>query len=200
MLLRALPVADPDRLVNLSAPGLKPGQQLSGQAGDVEALFSYPMFRDLERVQNVFTDIAAHAAFGANLSYRRETLSGSGLAVSGSYFQVLGVQPALGRLIGPGDDRAVGESDVVVLSYPYWRGRLGGRPDVLNDTLIVNGRTMTIVGVAPRGFEGTTLGTRHEVYVPITMRGSINPGWEDWKGFDNRRSYWTTCLHASALA
>ncbi|MPY89718.1 MAG: FtsX-like permease family protein [Luteitalea sp.] len=189
MLLRALPVSDPDRLVNLSATGPRWGSHV----GDLAAAdaqgdpFTYPMFRDLERLQTSFTGIAAHKGFGASLSFQHETLSGSGLAISGSYFSVLGVQPTLGRLVGPGDDRAVGESDVVVLSHAYWQRRFGGNPNVLNDTLVVNGRRMTIVGVAPRGFEGTTLGRRPEVYVPITMYGYMNPGWE---GFDDRRSYW----------
>src|SRR3954464_8620489 len=106
MLLRPLPVAEPSRLVNLGAPGPKPGSQSSNQAGGTDAVFSYPMFRDLQRVQTVFTDIAAHRQFGANLSYRGRMLSGEGMLVSGSYFPALGVQPALGRLIGPQDDRA----------------------------------------------------------------------------------------------
>src|SRR5213592_1398581 len=67
VLLRTLPVREPNRLVNLSAPGPKPGSQSCNQAGDCEAVFSYPMFRDLEKAQTVFTDIAAHRTFGANL-------------------------------------------------------------------------------------------------------------------------------------
>jgi predicted permease len=71
--------------------------------------------------------------------------------------------------------------------YGYWTSRLGSNPAVLNDTIIVNGQAMTIVGVAPRGFNGTTLGNEPKVFVPITMRALMSPG---WKGFDNRRSYW----------
>jgi hypothetical protein len=158
-------------------------------AGDSEgnAAFSYPMFRDLEQLQTVFTGIAAHKRFAANLSFHGDSLSGSGLAVSGSYFPVLGVQPALGRLFGTGDDRVAGESDVVVLSHAYWQRRFGGAVNVLNDTLVVNGRRMTIIGVAARGFDGTTLGRRPDVYVPITMFGHMNP---EWRGFDDRRSHW----------
>src|SRR2546428_5960911 len=110
ILLRPLPVPDPDRLVNLEAPGPKPGSQSCNQAGDCDSVFSYPMFRDLERVQSVFTGIAAHRLFGANLGYRSQTLSGEGLLVSGSYFPTLQAQPALGRLLAPGDDRVAGES------------------------------------------------------------------------------------------
>ena len=187
MLLRPLPVADPGRLVNLSAPGPKPGSNSCNQAGECEDVFSYQMFRDLEKAQSLFTGIAAHRLFGANLAYKGQTLSGSGMLVSGSYFPLLGLQPALGRLLGPGDDRAVGESRVVVLSHRYWQSRFGLNPAVLNDTLVVNGQSLTIVGVMPRGFDGTTLGSQPEVFVPVTLRGQMEPG---FTGFDNRRSYW----------
>jgi predicted permease len=187
MLLRALPAQEPGRLVNLSAPGPKPGSQSCNQAGDCDEVFSYPMFRDLERIQTVFTGIAAHRIFGANLAARGQTLSGSGVLVSGSYFPVLGVQPALGRLLDPNDDRAPGESHVVVLSYEYWQSRFALDPGILNQPLIVNGQEMTVVGVAPRDFHGTTLGARPEVFVPITMRDLMEPF---FKSLDNRRSYW----------
>ena len=83
MLLRALPVQAPDRLVNLVAPGPKPGSQSCSQAGDCDDVFSYAMFRDLERPQTGFTGIAAHRGFGANLAYQGQTLSGEGMLVSG---------------------------------------------------------------------------------------------------------------------
>lgn len=188
VLLRQLPVPDPERLVNLGAPGPKPGSQSCNNAGECTDVFSYAMFRDLERAQDVFTGIAAHRLFGANLAYKGQTLSGEGLHVSGSYFPVLGARPAIGRLLGPGDDPTVGQAPVVVLSHAYWRTRFNEDPAVLNDTLIVNGQPLTIVGVVARGFEGTTLGARPQVYVPITLRGLMEPG---FTGFDNRRSYWT---------
>ena len=187
LLLRELPVVDANGLVNLGAPGPKPGSTSCNMAGECDVVFSYPMFRDLEKVQTVFSGIAAHRTFGANLSYAKQTINGQGMMVSGSYFPVLAVRPALGRLIGSGDDPAAGESHVAVLGYAYWQRQFNADPGVLNQSMIVNGQTMTIVGVAPRGFEGTTLGVRPHVYVPITMRELMNPG---WKGFDNRRGYW----------
>ncbi len=187
MLLRALPVQEPDRLVNLAAPGPKHGSQSCNQAGNCEAVFSYPMFRDLEEMQESFTGIAAHFQFGANLAYANQTISGQGMLVSGSYFPVLGVQPALGRLFVPDDDLTVGGHFVAVLSHDYWESRLGADAGVLNETIIINGQSMTVVGVAPRGFKGTTLGTQPDVFVPITMRELMNSGWE---GFESRRSYW----------
>jgi len=187
MLIRALPVPEPDRLVNLGAPGPKPGSQSCNQAGDCEQVFSYPMFRDLQQAQNSFTGIAAHRMFGANLAQANRTIDGQGMLVSGSYFPVLGVRPALGRTLGPADDQVIGEHSVTVLSYRYWTSQLGSDPSVLNQTIIVNGHPMTIVGVAARGFHGTTLGSRPDVFVPISMRGQMSRGFE---GFDDRRSYW----------
>src|SRR4026207_806610 len=98
MLLESLNVPRPAELVNLAAPGPKPGSQSCGQAGDCDAVFSYAMFRDLQKVQAAFTGIAAHVAFGANMAFAGQTMAGQGLLVSGNYFQVLQVQPALGRL------------------------------------------------------------------------------------------------------
>ncbi|HEX7051176.1 MAG TPA: ABC transporter permease [Longimicrobiales bacterium] len=187
LLLRPLPVPEPERLVNLAAPGPKPGSQSSNMAGGVDAVFSYPMFRDLEREQEVFTGIAAHRAFAANLAYGNETLSGVGMLISGSYFPVLGIRPALGRLLGPADDETIGAHFVAVLSHTYWRTHLGADPGVVGETIIINGTPMTIVGVAPRGFEGTTIGIQADVFVPITMRAQMTAGFDD---FDNRRSYW----------
>ncbi|MDQ3487010.1 MAG: ABC transporter permease [Acidobacteriota bacterium] len=187
MLLSQLPVQEPDRLVNLASPGPKQGSTSCNQAGDCDHVFSYPMFRDLQKMHGVFSDVAAHVTFGANLAFGGQTVSGEGMLVSGSYFPVLGVQPAIGRLISPADDQKVGESPAVVLSHAYWTARFGQRGDVINQTMVVNGQTLTIVGVAAKGFEGTTLGANPEVFVPITLRGMMQPG---FNGFANRRSYW----------
>ena len=93
----------------------------------------------------------------------------------------------VGRLFTAEDDRAVGSHFVVVLSETFWRTRFASNPQVVNDTLTVNGQPMSIIGIAPKGFTGTTLGAQPHVFVPLTMRGLMQPG---FKGFDNRRSYW----------
>ena len=186
-LLRQLPVVRSADLVNLSAPGPKPGSTSCNQAGNCDQVFSYAMFRDLERLQTVFTGLAAHVGFGANLAYHGQTMNAQAVLVSGSYFPVLGLQPALGRLFTQDDDRNIGNHFVTVLSHDYWTTGLGSNPLVLNETIIVNGQALTIVGVAPRGFAGTTLGNQPKVFVPLTMRGLMSPG---WKGFENRQNYW----------
>jgi predicted permease len=187
MLLRPLPVPDPGALVNLGAPRPKPGSNSCNQAGDCEYVFSYPMFRDLERAQTVFTGIAAHVITGVNLAARGQTLSADGMLVSGSYFPVLQLQPAIGRLFTPDDDRTPGAHPLAVLSHAYWTAHFAESPSVLGESLVVNGTAVTVIGVAPRGFEGTTLGTRPDVFLPISMREVLVPG---WIGLDNRRSYW----------
>jgi predicted permease len=186
ILLRPLPVPEPDRLVNIGAPGPKPGSNSCGQPGGCEWVFSYRMFRDLERAQTAFTGLAAHVAFDANLAARGQTENVRGLLVSGAYFPVVGIKPALGRLLTPGDDRAPGESHVVVLAYGYWQRRFGLDPGVLGQSMVVNGVMVTIVGVSERGFEGTTLGLKPAIFAPVTMRGFSQP----FNGFDDRRSYW----------
>jgi hypothetical protein len=105
LLLRTLPVREPEQLVNLANPGPKPGSNTCNDAGDCETVFSYPMFRDLERVQTVFTGIAAHRLVSANLAFSGQTMSGDAMLVSGSYFRILGIRPALGRLLDSNDDR-----------------------------------------------------------------------------------------------
>lgn len=187
LLLKPLPVAAPESLVNLAAPGPKSGSTSCNNAGGCEEIISYPMFKDLEAQQTVLTGLAAHRLFGANLSHGGETRSGQGMLVSASYFPVLGLRPTLGRLLGPGDDRAIGESPIVVLSHAYWRSRFNADEALLNDTIIINGRAMTVVGVGPAGFDGTTLGSAADVFVPITLREEMQPG---FKGFDDRKSYW----------
>ena len=187
MILRPLPVPHPEELVNLQAPGPKPGSQSCNSSGSCEEVFSYPMFRDLERVQTSFTGLAAHRFFGASVGYKGTSLAADGALVSGSYFPTLGLNPALGRLFTPEDDKSIGTHFVVVLSHDYWRTRFEQSPALLNETLVVNGQAMTVVGVAPRGFTGTTLGEAPDLFVPISMRGLMSPG---FNAFENRRSYW----------
>ena len=95
--------------------------------------------------------------------------------MSGHYFDVLGVRPAAGRLIGSQDEPSVGESAVAVLSYDYWQREFGGDPTIVNKTVPINGRDLTIVGVAPEWFQGAMLGWNPQVFVPLTCVGSCSP-------------------------
>ncbi|HEY7568946.1 MAG TPA: ABC transporter permease [Gemmatimonadaceae bacterium] len=187
LLLRSVPAAEPGRLVNLAAPGPKPGSQSCGQAGSCEEVFSYPMFRDLEKAQTAFSGLAGHRSIGISLAVGKETRSGEGMLVSGSYFPVLGLNAALGRLLTPADDQTIGANFVAVLSYRYWETHLGLDRSVLNEQVMINGQSFTVVGVAPRGFYGTTVGTNADVFVPISMYKALVPR---TGAMDNRASYW----------
>ena len=187
VLLRSLPVLEPDRLVNVLASRPNPGSQSCNLAGDCDVVFTYPMFKDLEKGQTGLTGLAGHRIVGADLAFRGRSVSGQGVAVSGSYFRVLGLTPALGRLLGP-DDETLGTSPVVVLAHHYWANDLAADPSVLGQAIMVGGVSMTIVGVGPAGFEGTTLGSRPKVFIPLTMRGALEPWAAD--AYTDRRSYW----------
>src|SRR5512140_1915807 len=166
LLRRPLPVPDPGRLVNLSAPGPNSGSQSCSQSGDCTVIFSYPMFRDLEKAQTPFTGIAAHRSFGASLGVRNEPMAGRASMVSGSYFPVLQLHAAAGRLFTPDDDRVIGANFLAVLSYDFWENKFGKDPKAIGQSLLVNGKSFQIIGVAPRGFQGTTAGEIPLVYVP----------------------------------
>jgi predicted permease len=192
ILLRPLPVSSPGQLVMLSAPGPKPGSTSCDQSGSCDDVFSYPMLRDLQRQQTALSHLVGFRTFGANLAARGQTLNGDGILVSGSYFPALGLNPVVGRLLGPEDDKVAGDGRVAVLSHAYWESRFGSEAGVLGQPLVVNGQTLTIVGVAPRGFKGTTLGVQPSVFVPITLRELMIPGPANPQGnsFENRRMYW----------
>jgi predicted permease len=190
LLVRELPVAAPAELVNLAAPGPKEGTPSCGAVGTCEEVFSYPMFRDLERLSDSpFVGIAAHRDMSANIAIDGQTVSGGGLLVSGNYFALLGLQAAVGRLLDSNDDRVDGEASAVVLSYAYWESAFAEDAGVVGRTLIVNGKPLTIVGVAPRGFSGTTVSVRPQVFLPISFRWHDSPF--RYPNHTGRKVYWT---------
>jgi predicted permease len=189
LLLRRLPVPAAHEIVNVTSPGPRPGSQSTGDGGRLDAIFSYPLFRDLERLDGDAMQMAAHRDFRANLAYRGQTSDAAGVLVSGNYFHALGIRPALGRLLGPDDDRVQGAHPVVVLSHSYWRTRFGADPSVLGGTLVVNGEPMTIVGVGERGFSGNTTTDRPQVFMPLMM---AERAFRDaqWNGMTARNNHW----------
>ena len=188
VVLRRLPVAAADDLVALSSAGPRWGMTSNSGIGPREQIFSYPMLRDLQAQQTVFTGIAGHRDLGINLALEGRTQSGRALMVSGNYFSVLGLVPAAGRLIAEDDDAAIGKHRVAVLNHRYWVSQLGSAPDIIGKPVRVNGETLTVIGVAPEGFDSTSFGVRPLVYVPLTMRWALTSGIDDDSG--NRRSWW----------
>ena len=174
LLLRPLPVPAPGQIVHVMSPGPKPGYFSAGDGGGHAHIFSLPLFRDLERLDSTgFTAIAAHRDFGANVAWGGTTTRAAGMLVSGGYFPMLGLSPALGRLFTADDDRTPGGHPVVVLSHAYWTVRFGADDAVIGKALIVNGEPMTIAGVAPRGFTGTETTGRGEIFVPLAMASRL---------------------------
>ena len=188
LLLSRLPVPAPDELVNVLSPGPKPGSRSASRSGRPDALFSYSLYRDLERAEGDSLHVAAHRDFELNLAHRGGTSQATGLLVSGSYFPVLQLTPAYGRLLDAHDD-TLDAAATVVLSHDYWATRFGADPSVVGDTVVLNGEPMTIAGVAPAGFSGTTTGQRPDVFITLShARRAFNA--PDWEGVIARNNHW----------
>ena len=188
MLLRPLPVPDPGALVNLGTPRPKPGSNSCNQAGDCEWVFSYPMFRDLERVQTV-----VHRPGGALPDGRQprgprpDARAATAWPCRAATFRPSGSSRRPAGCSRPTTTGPPAPTPSSSSATPTGRRTSPRRADVVGSPITVNGTALTVIGVAPRGFEGTTLGTRPHVFVPLSMREVLLPG---WKGLDNRRSYW----------
>jgi predicted permease len=181
VLLRRLPVRNPDELVVLKSPGPKHGHVWSD--GDDSEIFSYPLYKGLAKNTAVFDGVIARYEFAAGIASHGQTDRGSGELVTGNYFEVLGVRPALGRALSPADDDVQGAHPVLVLSHAYWTRHFGGDAGVLNQPILVNNTEMTIVGVAQAGFSGIQVGQTPDIFVPMTMKGQMTPirnGLDDW--------------------
>jgi predicted permease len=185
VLLRMLPVENPQELVQLDGPGAFMGRTMNGRT------FSFPMYRDLRDRNEVFAGVIARFPTSLTLTWQGHAERVSGDLVSGNYFQVLGVDPALGRLFTDDDDRTPGAHPVAVLSHGYWMRRFGGDPAVLNQTVGLNGHPMTIVGVVQAGFRSVAMDAAPDVMVPVMMKAQMTPTWTD---LDNRRSRWLTVM------
>jgi predicted permease len=187
VLLRQLPVKDPAQLAFLYHPGPLQGSSSTSEQGG--PAFSYPMFREMQAQQTAFTGLAGSYQVAASAGYNNAAANATALLVSGNYFELLGVGAAMGRVFDENDDRDPGAHPLVILSHAYWTSRFGADPSMLNQTMVVNGRGMTIVGVAQKGFSGEKPGTLPELFVPISMKKEMTP---DWDGIKDRKDYWVT--------
>jgi len=181
VMLRRLPVHHPEELVVLKSPGPKHGHVWSD--GDDSEIFSYLLYKGLAKNAAVFDGVLARNEFAASIASHGQTDRGSGELVTGNYFEVLGVRPALGRVLSPADDDVQGAHPVLVLSHAYWARHFGGDTGVLNQTILVNNTEMTVIGVAQAGFSGIQVGQTPDVFVPMTMKGQMTPirnGLDDW--------------------
>ena len=185
LMYRPLPVHDPGSLVQLDGPGAFRGRTNGAR------VFSYPMYRDFRDRTEVFSGTLARFATAATLMAGGQSERVDAEVVSGNYFDVLGVQPALGRLFSPADEQTPGGHPIVVLSHGFWQRRFGGDPAIVGQSVTVNSQPMTIVGVSPIGFHGVVRANSFDIAVPVTMKAVMTPTWND---MDNRRSRWLTVM------
>ncbi len=181
VLLRLLPVREPHRLVVLHYADHLPGRATSDTH---ESVFPYPLYKEVRDRNQVFEGLIARAwafvtvADGGSAERVRAEL------VTGNFFQVLGVQPMLGRTIVPDDDGAPGAHPVAVLSYGYWTRHYGANASVVDRKIAVNGHAFTIIGVLPPGFRGVLPGYKPELFVPVAMKRQATPaeyGLDDYR-------------------
>ena len=180
---RNLAVHRPDRLVRLELPGSFAGSMWGG-----EYCFDHPMFRDLQKApKDALLGVAGVFERPVSLSVDGSTERGSSLLVSGNLFDVFGLAPAAGRLLTVADDQQAGAHPVIVLSHGFWKRRFAGKPEVVGQTIRVNSKPMTVVGVAPEGFRGTDITEQPDVFVPMRMKTWVTPTWDD---LDNPATRW----------
>jgi predicted permease len=175
VVLHALPVRDPARLVLVDWKG---DQAAAGGFGSWN-LMSYPICRDLQQQTQFFDGVLCRAEIQVNLSAGGDPKPVAAEIVSGSYFPVLGIGPALGRVIEEPDDAAPGAGPVVVLSNYFWQAEFGGAADIIGRKLLINRHPMTVVGVAAAGFHGVDVGAVPALWVPASMYAEAIPGSED---------------------
>ncbi len=189
ILLRLLPVERPEEMVVLRSPGPKGGRVSSD--GDDAASFSYPAYKALRDRNDAFSGLLARFAIPLSVAGAGQTERADGELVSGNYFEVLGVRPALGRVFNQEDDRVPGAHPVVVLSHAYWARRFGADPAILNKTLTVNGTLMTVIGVSREGFRGVQVGQTPDVFIPMMMKAQMTPS---WNGLEDHQDYWLAIM------
>lgn len=190
VLLNRLPVPNPEQLVVVSSPGAKQGH-VSSDTNDGAESFSYPMYKDLRDHNEIFDGLIARFSVSLNITFQGQTEQASGELVSGNYFEVLGVKPAMGRIFEAGDDITPGAHPVAVLNHGFWTRRFAADSNILNQTMIINGQVMTIVGVAQSDFDGVQVGQVPDIFIPMTMKAQMTPNWD---GLSDRKDYWLNIL------
>ena len=191
ILLQKLPIAQPDEMYALASPGPRQGANSTDGTGRDPFVFSYSMWQDLNAIEAPHEGLAGFRNFGANLGFEGQTSSASGSFVTPNYFQVLGLAPTLGRLFQPDEYKTAGERAVVVLAHGYWQREFGANRDVIGRTLVVNGQSLEIIGVAPREFVGVNRFSPADVFVPITMVTELTD--RSWR-LEPRNNYWIYLL------
>ncbi len=187
VMLKLLPVKAPEQLYFV---GHTPQR--------VSMTWNYPDYRAMRDHNTVFTGLAGYSlglepvGVQAGSAGGEPTELSSGIFVSGNYFDVLGVSPALGRVFNAADDRAPGGSPYVVLSYTYWQSHFNRDAQAIGRKLRINGYPFTVIGVAARGFAGADVAFKPDLFVPIMMRSDvIHIPFERW---NDRHNWWMAAI------
>jgi predicted permease len=167
LVLRPLGVPDPKSLYQI-------GRGANG--GDTH---SYPDYRDLRDRDTSFDGILAYKLLSAGMQIDQGTVRAWGYTTSGNYFDVLGVQPALGHFFHAADERGLGSAPYIVLSYDFWRRQFGANPNVLGTMVKLNQHPFTVIGVAREGFRGTDRFFWPDYWIPVTNAEQVT-GWSDF--------------------
>lgn len=182
VLLRSLPVHDPERLVVYA---LNPDKPSVG--------FNYPDYEYIRDHNKSFSGVIAWGGGGSQAAMEVPDEGAHATAqlitatlVSGNFFDVLGVTPAVGRLFTPADNKTEDAHPWVVLDYDFWQRRFGGDTRVVGRRMTLNGSPLTVIGVARRGFMGAAVGTHPDMYLPIMELREVRRGVRQW----NSRHYW----------
>jgi predicted permease len=188
VILHALPVREPERLVLVDWNG---DDLITGAIGSFN-LMPYPICRDLQQQTRFLDGVLCRAEIQVNLTAGGDPRPVAAEIVSGSYFPVLGVGPALGRVIEPEDDAAPGAGPVVVLAYDFWQTQFGGAADVVGRKVLIGNHPMTVVGVAAAGFRGVDVGAVPAFWIPTSMYADANLGTDE--DLLNRSTRWLQIL------
>ena len=187
LILKPLPVVQPNRLVAFYSEGASTG---SMSKDNYESVFSHPMYADLSTkltAEGPFDTLFARSSGTVSLAGLGEAQIASAELVSGTFFDALGLRPSVGRLFTTNDDQKEGAYPVVILAHGYWLEHFGGRRDIVNQRLLVNNQPMEVIGVAPQSFEGLVSGNKPDVYLPLHMKNVVNPTADN---LSDRRAAW----------
>jgi macrolide transport system ATP-binding/permease protein len=182
LLLRPLPIGHSDGVVQLFTSDT----HFTGRNAN-----SYLNFLDYQKQNTVFSGMAGYTFAAIGMTRGGETSNVLAQLVSGNYFDLLELRPFLGRGFLREEDTAPNRHPVAVLSYKFWK-KLGGDRNIIGNTITLNGRAFTAVGVAPPGFTGVDIGVAPEIWAPLAMHGWIRPSGDEW--FQNRRALFLSVL------
>jgi predicted permease len=184
ILLRKLPVAAPEQLVMLYQTGSHNGSNMGAR------MHSYPIYQEYQQRAEPLSEVICRRLLSASVSVDNQTERLEAELVSGNYFTMLGVKPAIGRVFNSQDDDQIYQGHpAVVLAYDYWVRRFARDPDVVGKKVLVNNYPMTIVGVSAEGFAGIDPSRSPQIRVPVLMKDAMAPEWT-WVHLDDERTRW----------